>query len=59
MRRQRADEGLLRATPGWVQEGYHRRAWPSDDGGRLHDEVSNALLREDWERWTRAPVPAL
>ena len=50
--------GVLRAMPGWAQEAHHRRAWP-DAEGRHHDAVTYALLREDWQRGTKTPVPPL
>lgn len=41
---------------GWVKEAHHRCAWPGDHG-QLYDAVTYALLRTDWERGTRTPVP--
>ncbi|WP_307844985.1 GNAT family N-acetyltransferase [Actinotalea solisilvae] len=43
---------------GFVQEAFHREAWPRHDGGPL-GAAGYALLRSDWESGTATPVPAL
>jgi RimJ/RimL family protein N-acetyltransferase len=53
----RADNEAMRRlfrAAGWVQEAYHRQAWPAE--GRMHDAVTYALLKSDWEAGTRTPV---
>ncbi len=55
----RADNVAMRRAfraAGWVKEGHHRRAWP-DAVGVLHDAVTYAVLRTDWERGETTPVP--
>jgi RimJ/RimL family protein N-acetyltransferase len=57
----RADNAPMRAllrAAGWVHEAHHRQAWP-DEAGALHDAVTYALLRADWARGARTPVPPL
>jgi RimJ/RimL family protein N-acetyltransferase len=55
----RADNVAMRRclrAAGWVKEAHHRRAWP-DAEGAMHDCVTYALLRSDWESGTTTPVP--
>lgn len=47
---------VLRASPGWVMEAYHRRGW-RDSSGAFHDSVGYAILRDDWATGTVTPVP--
>ncbi|MBB6097691.1 RimJ/RimL family protein N-acetyltransferase [Deinobacterium chartae] len=54
----RVDNHAMRAVLGrcgYVLEAYYRQAWPQE--GRLHDCVSYALLRSDWESGTLTPTP--
>lgn len=39
---------------GYVKEGHHRSAWPTD--GVWHTAVTYAILRTDWESGTTTPV---
>ena len=55
----RADNlGMRRALTraDFVQEAHHRLAWP-DAEGAWHDATTYAVLRGDWERGVKTPVP--
>ncbi|MEO3789024.1 GNAT family protein [Nonomuraea sp. B10E15] len=42
-----AMRAILRGS-GYAKEAHYREAWPSPDGGALHDSVGYAVLRRDW-----------
>jgi RimJ/RimL family protein N-acetyltransferase len=54
----REDNVPMRATfrrVGWVEEAFHRDAWPID-GAPPQASVAYAVLRRDWESGATTPV---